>query len=335
MAEIKRTWGWFLALIVLGLLLSYGIGRSGPIETSVTVVSMEQAIADQPEREEPAQEESPTPLDPDVQAQWARAVERAIQAATLAQAAQTAQDWDAVTVAWAQAVSELQAIPVGSPQRLFAQRKVREYVQALAIAQQQAERRSAPKVFPTLGSPVLDEQIGLYLSYIATVGAPDVLVVGSSRALQGIDPHALQAGLAAQGYPGLKVFNFGVNGATAQVMSFVLRQVLQPEQLPRLVIWADGSRAFNSGRYDRTFAGILGSPGYEAVRTGTQPVLSGETEPPPNAVALPISSITAQGFLPVADRFDPALYYRNFPRVSGRYDDVYNPFQLEGVQTLS
>lgn len=340
MAKIKRARGWFLALIALGLLLSCGFGRPNPMVTPTLPVALaEQAIANQPEaREVPTEgESSSTSPSPDVQSQWTRAVEQATQAAALAQTAQTAQDWDAVTVAWAQAISELQAIPTGSPQRMFAQRKVREYVQSLAIAQEQAERRSAPKVFPTLGSPVLDEQIGLYLSYIATVGPPDVLIIGSSRALQGIDPQALQAGLATQGYPGLKVFNFGVNGATAQVMSFVLRQVLQPEHLPRLVIWADGSRAFNSARYDRTFAGILSSSGYQAVRAGTLPLLSDKAEAPPlpNAVSLPISDITAQGFLPIEDRFDPAIYYRSFPRVSGRYDNVYNPFQLEGVQALS
>ncbi|HEY9881021.1 MAG TPA: hypothetical protein V6D29_21355 [Leptolyngbyaceae cyanobacterium] len=338
MANIKRARGWFLALIILGLLLSCGFTLPNPLAPPTAPAALtEQAFKNPPQAKEKANEgTSPANSSTDVQAQWARAVEAATRAANLAQTAQTAQDWDAVTVAWAQAISEMQAIPTGSPQRTFAQRKVREYVQSLAIAQQQAERRSAPKVFPTLGSPVLDEQIGLYLSYIATVGTPDVLIIGSSRALQGVDPQALQAGLATQGYPGLKVFNFGINGATAQVMSFVLRQVLQPEQLPRLVIWADGSRAFNSGRYDRTFAGILSSPGYQTVRAGTQPLLQrAETPSPPNAVSLPISSITAQGFLPVADRFDPALYYRSFPRVSGRYDDVYNPFQLEGVQSLS
>ncbi|NJL47899.1 MAG: DUF1574 domain-containing protein, partial [Leptolyngbyaceae cyanobacterium SM2_5_2] len=42
----------------------------------------------------------------------------------------------------------------------------------------------------------------------------------------------------------------------------VIRQVLEPDQLPKLIIWADGARAFNSGREDVTFNAIVASPGY-------------------------------------------------------------------------
>lgn len=330
--------GWLALLMVLGLMLgltlSCGFSRSEPLAAPSPAILADGAEASSQEPTAPPQERPAEGMsDPAVEQQWSRVVELATRAAALAQSAQSAQDWDGVTAAWAEAITALHAIPVGSPQRVFAQRKGREYVQNLVIAQQQAEQRSAPRIFPTFGSPILDEQIGLYLSYVATVGRPDVLVVGSSRALQGIDPQALQQGLAARGYSGLKVFNFSVNGATAQVMSFVLRQVLQPEQLPRLVIWADGSRAFNSARYDRTFASILSSPGYQVVRSGTLP--GSAASAPANAVPLPISGLSGQGFLAVTDRFDPQLYYRQFPRVSGRYDDAYRPFQLEGVQTLS
>jgi hypothetical protein len=327
--------GWFLALMALGLLLS--CYASGPQITAPTGATAAEEVRAERQDWAAAAEDVAASRPAAGEAQWASAVEQATEAAQLAQTARTAQDWDDVTVAWARAISELQAVPPGSPQRVFAQRKAREYVQNLAIAQQRAERASAPQVFPTFGSPVFDEQIGLYLSYIATLGPPDVLVVGSSRALQGVDPQALQQGLAAQGYPGLKVFNFSINGATAQVVSFLLRQVLRPEQLPRLVIFADGSRAFNSGRFDRTFAEILNSPGYQAVRAGTLPQLAEKATvgPLPSAGALPISAITAQGFLAVEDRFDPATYYRQFPRVSGRYDGFYSPFQLGGVQSVS
>ncbi|MBD0334277.1 MAG: hypothetical protein ICV62_02210 [Cyanobacteria bacterium Co-bin13] len=322
--------------MTLSLLLSCYVSRPQPFAAPTDAVAEEVSLAGE-ELAAAEGAESDCPLRVEAQARWTSAVEQATQAARLAQTARTAQDWDEVTLAWAGAINELQAIPADSPQRVFAQRKGREYVQNLAIAQRRAEQSSAPQIFPTFGSPVLDEQIGLYLSYIATLGTPDILIMGSSRALQGVDPQALQQGLATQGYPGLKAFNFSVNGATAQVMSFVLRQVLKPEQLPRLVIWADGSRAFNSGRFDRTFAEILNSPGYQAVRAGTLPELAEKAavSPMPNAVALPISAITAQGFLTVEDRFDPDIYYRQFPRVSGRYDGFYSPFQLEGVQSLS
>lgn len=333
--------GWFWALVIIGWLLTCCVGPPNGLSGAPTPQGVQGALA---LPEEPAA--PPAPMDPEEtegsgrsegQQQWARAVAAATAAANLAQQAVTAADWDQVAIAWTEALNAVQAIPAESPQRVFAQRKAREYLQNLKIAQQQAEKRGAPKIFPTLGTPILDEQLGLYLSYVATVGPPDVLIIGSSRALQGVDPQTLQQTLANRGYPGVQVFNFGVNGATAQVMSFVLRQVLTPEQLPRLVVWADGSRAFNSARFDRTFASILTSPGYQTLRSGTLPALAGpeDTAPPANAIALPISPITAQGFLPVADRFDPARYYQQFPRVSGRYDDAYNPFRLEGVQTVS
>ena len=82
------------------------------------------------------------------------------------------------------------------------------------------------------------------------------MIVGSSRALRGVDPAVLSKNANRQ------VYNFGINGATAQVVDFILRQLLKSEQLPKMVIWADGSRAFNSGRIDRTYDTIVSSSGY-------------------------------------------------------------------------
>ncbi|MDJ0674164.1 MAG: DUF1574 family protein [Calothrix sp. MO_167.B42] len=116
----------------------------------------------------------------------------------------------------------------------------------------------------SFNSRQLDEQLALYRQRLAIKGQPpQVLVVGSSRALRGIDPVALSRGLATQGYTNIDVFNFGINGATVQVIDFMLRHVLQPTELPKLIIWADGSRAFNSGRADATFRAIASSPGYK------------------------------------------------------------------------
>ncbi|MEM8804516.1 MAG: hypothetical protein AAGF01_00520 [Cyanobacteria bacterium P01_G01_bin.38] len=256
---------------------------------------------------------------------------QAEQAASLAQTANSAQQWDAVAKAWTDAIATLQAVPTDSPERAFAQRKLREYLQNLAVAQQRAERMSLPYVFPSLGSPVLNEQLMLYMSYVAAVGPPDILVVGSSRSLQGIDPQVLQQSLGAQGYP-VRVFNFSVNGATAQVLNFVLQRLLAPEQLPRLVIWGDGSRAFNSGRVDTTFASIVNSPGYRAALAGERPSLA---EQATRTVVGQPSKINAYGFLPVSNPFDPTVYYQTYPRVSGRYDGFYNPFSLTGLQDVS
>jgi len=116
--------------------------------------------------------------------------------------------------------------------------------------------------YPSFRSQQMDEKLALYHQRLEETGPPDVLIIGSSRALRGVDPAALQRELMALGYGELSIFNFGVNGATAQVVDLTLRRVLEPHQLPRLIIWADGARAFNSGRTDITFNAIEASEGY-------------------------------------------------------------------------
>lgn len=128
-----------------------------------------------------------------------------------------------------------------------------------------------PKAIPDLSqntegsfnAPQMDEKIALYRQYVAQSGVPDVMVLGSSRALRGVDPVALQEALAAQGFSGMKIFNFGVNGSTAKVVDLTLRRLIEPQQLPKLIIWADGARAVNSGRSDLTYDSIAKSPGYK------------------------------------------------------------------------
>lgn len=285
-----------------------------------------------------------------------QAQDLARQAAAAAQTARTAADWDAVAQLWLQAAAHLQTIAPTNPLRAHSQRHLRQYLRELDGAQARARQLSLWSDLPTLGSPVLDEQLTLYRSYVAAGGAPDVLIVGSSRAMQGLDPQVLQEELDRRGLPGARVYNFSVNGATAQVVGFVLRQLLTPDQYPRLVLWAGGSRAFNSGRYDRTFASILQSPGYAQIQRQlqgppTDPAADLPADLPENGSELsplsplssllpggrrvPISAIDAQGFLAVADQFDPATYYQQFPRVAGRYDGAYQPFQLTGVQVVS
>ncbi len=123
---------------------------------------------------------------------------------------------------------------------------------------------AARSQIPTFNARQLDEQLALYKQRLSKNSkAPDILIIGSSRALRGIDPSALAQGLVSQGYPEVDVFNFGINGATAQVVDFILRKVLEESELPKMIIWADGARAFNSGREDITFKAIAESPGYQ------------------------------------------------------------------------
>ncbi len=127
---------------------------------------------------------------------------------------------------------------------------------------------------PSFNNPLLDEKLALYQQRFLQSGPPDVLIVGSSRALRGIDPSALQNALLERGYRGAEVFNFGINGATAQVIDLLIRRVLKPDQLPKLIIWADGARAFNSGREDVTYQAIAASEGYQHLTDGTFPSAS-------------------------------------------------------------
>jgi hypothetical protein len=123
---------------------------------------------------------------------------------------------------------------------------------------------AARSQMPSFNARQLDEQLALYKQRLAKTGkTPDVLIIGSSRALRGVDPAALTKALSIQGYQDLDVFNFGINGATAQVVDFILRKVLERSELPKIILWADGSRAFNSGRDDITFNSIAASPGYK------------------------------------------------------------------------
>ncbi|MEG5233591.1 hypothetical protein [Microcoleus sp. AT9b-C3] len=204
---------------------------------------------------------------------FTESVNFATQASNLAQSANSKQDWDEVAALWVQAVAWMQAVPAGSPRRAFAEKKVIEYMRNLVYSQQQASATRSQASTVSFSSDLLNEQLQLYLSYVAAVGPPDVLIVGSSRALQGVDPRQLKQSLAQRGRPGLKVFNFSVNGATAQVVDFQLRRLLKPGHLPQMIVWADGVRAFNSGRDDRTFNSIVDSEGSQLLAAGIRPEL--------------------------------------------------------------
>ena len=296
------------------------------------------------------------------------AISQAVRAANLSQNASSAADWNEAAMAWIEAVAWMQNVPPNSPKRIFAEKKVLEYLENFIYAQQLAAGGFGLS-YPSFNSEILDRQLELYLSYIAAVGTPDVIIIGSSRSLQGLDPSVLQQTLAAQGYSGLKIFNFGVNGATAQVVNFILKNLLTRDQLPRMIVWADGVRAFNNGRSDRTYNEIVRSPGYQRLISGIRPSLTTNvsdttvskvldkrpqlysynpavTDVPSDFGALTDPEIFAQlrnfplnrngidanGFKEVSTRFNPSVYYQQNRRVSGSYDGDYAGFQLGGNQ---
>jgi hypothetical protein len=284
-----------------------------------------------------------------------RGVDEALRAWTLTQAARSPEDWDEVAKAWIQAVALMQSVPPGDPKRAMAQKKVLEYLRNAAYAISQAAKADLGFSFPSFDNELLDEKLVLYQSYSSAIGTPDVLILGSSRAAQGLDPRVLQHALAARGHSGLKVFNFGINGATAQVVDWMVREVLTAEQLPRLILWVDGSRAFNSGRPDRTYDLILASPGYQSLKKRepatvgaiekAMPVAEATTPIPAtttqlltlvqDALPLEVSPIDANGFIAVSDRFNPKTYYDKYPYVAGEYDSDYQGFNLGGVQAAA
>ncbi|OCQ94926.1 hypothetical protein BCR12_15155 [Limnothrix sp. P13C2] len=221
------------------------------------------------------------------------------------------------------------------------------------------------------GSPRLESQLRLYRQYLATHGQPpDLLIVGSSRSLQGIDPTVLARSLSTTLRRPVRVFNFGINGATAQVVRWLLMDLFPPDWLPRVVVWGDGSRAFNSGRIDRTFASIAASEGFRqlamarargghpwsvarwrespwgrsvnglpslTLNSSTYPgaalmpgLMPGWLQRQPPLPLRPEPELDRLGFLADLRRFAPDRYYQQFPKVPGRYDDMYSGFQLAG-----
>ncbi|TAG92725.1 MAG: hypothetical protein EAZ09_04425 [Oscillatoriales cyanobacterium] len=263
------------------LALTVGCSSTKPLNTAVAEGAIASAVQSQPlEPLLPQNSKKPKKF---VNARscaqndgFSEAISFATEASNLAQSANSKQDWDEVAALWVQAVAWMQAVPLGSPKRAFAEKKVVEYMKNLTYSQQQAG--ATIQTSASFSSDLFNQQLELYLSYVATVGPPDVLIVGSSRALQGVDPKQLKQSLAASGNPGLTIFNFAVNGATAQVVDFQLRRLLKPQQLPQMIVWADGVRAFNSGRIDRTFNSIIASEGNQLLAAGIRPKLS-EDEP--------------------------------------------------------
>jgi hypothetical protein len=110
-----------------------------------------------------------------------------------------------------------------------------------------------------------------------------------------------------------------------------------------VIVWGDGSRAFNEGRRDRTWDSIAASPGYQAIQSkslsASTPEALETARFPREASPTPLPNIAgnldALGFSAVGDRFAPQDYYQQFPQINGRYDAAYSPFELYGAQTTA
>ncbi|NEZ59217.1 SGNH/GDSL hydrolase family protein [Adonisia turfae] len=181
--------------------------------------------------------------------------------------------------------------------------------------------------FPSFTSQQLNEKLALYDWRVAKEGPPDVLIFGSSRALRGVDPSALKRALGTLGHDDVSIFNFGVNGATAQIADLVIRQLLSNYPLPKLIIWADGARAFNSSRVDVTFNAIATSEGY-------QQLIAGELFPENNGEAAGPSLNPAQRLNRFYARTDEQLSDA-LGRISSAYGERTQLQKIAGVNQIN
>ena len=244
----------------------------------------------------------------------------------------------------------------------------------------------------SFNNPLLEQKLAQYQLRCLQHGVPDILILGSSRALRGIDPAVLRRASIDRGYKNPQIYNFGINGATAQVVDLILQQLLTPQQLPKLVILADGARAFNSGRVDRTYETIISSDRYrqlarmsgfkkstssllqvqssfqntyqaidtaidrrlakvspayhhrDRLKTWLQTRMPLKTQIIEGSSSIssidPVANINDRdidfdGFLPLELKFDPAIYYQKYTKVTGDSDGDYTNFQLLGSQDLA
>nr|WP_055077076.1 D-alanyl-lipoteichoic acid biosynthesis protein DltD [Pseudanabaena sp. 'Roaring Creek'] len=138
----------------------------------------------------------------------------------------------------------------------------------------QGDRTASAPAKETANKPALNFNIALFNEKLALLDwqttnkrrSPDILIVGSSRALRGIEPHVLEKALINRGFKDISVFNLGIDGATAKVVNLQITQILARPQLPRAIVWADGLRAFNSSRSDITYDEITASSGYKQLQ---------------------------------------------------------------------
>lgn len=86
---------------------------------------------------------SPSPAPTATGDPFAKGVDKAASATSLAQSAQTPDDWNLVLTQWQRAIAFMKAVPTSSPNHAAAQKLLATYEQNLARAQQQAKRGGA------------------------------------------------------------------------------------------------------------------------------------------------------------------------------------------------
>ena len=154
--------------------------------------------------------------------------------------------------------------------------------------------------------PALNFNIALFNEKLALLDwqatnkkrSPEVLIVGSSRALRGIEPSTLEKTLVNKGFKDISIFNLGIDGATAKVVNLQITQILSRDQMPRMIIWADGLRAFNSSRSDLTYDEITASVGYKQLQ---ETIKNNAINPDPMSSQ---NAIAAKSPNPIAQSFD-------------------------------
>jgi hypothetical protein len=161
------------------------------------------------------------------------------------------------------------------------------------------EKGFTNKPAPNFNIALFNEKLALLDWQTTNKRSPEVLIVGSSRALRGIEPKTLEKTLSNKGYKNVSVFNLGIDGATAKVVNLQITQILSQSQRPRLIIWADGLRAFNSSRNDLTYEEITASVGYKQLQ---ETLKDKERNLDPIANQSAIAATTAPN--PIATSFD-------------------------------
>lgn len=101
----------------------------------------------------------PSPTPTALSNPFERGVDKAASATSLAQTAQTPEDWKLVIEQWQRAIAFMKSVPPSSPNRAAAQRLLEQYQDSLAQAQVQAKRggpsRTAPQAANDGGVPFI------------------------------------------------------------------------------------------------------------------------------------------------------------------------------------
>ena len=94
-------------------------------------------------------QQSPPPVkvkSPPVESdRFEQALDKAYGAITITQSAQSTEDWCSIAMQWSEAISLMKTVPVRSPNKAIAQKKIIQYQKSLKYAQQQAMRPTPPR----------------------------------------------------------------------------------------------------------------------------------------------------------------------------------------------